>query len=113
MSLDLIFIWSMMIPNVLTDTEEQNIMSTCRIMYEDNIGCVVIVKVTGNKEPVGIITERDIISILGKFDPHLLQTPLYSNLSKPLVTIENTATFNKSSFYLRIKNLFYYQNRTG
>jgi CBS domain-containing protein len=116
MSLDSILVWSMsmMIPNVLTDTEEQNTMSTCRTMYEDNIGCVVIVKVTGSKESVGIITERDIVRILGKFDPHLLQTPLYSNLSKPLVTIENTATFNKSSFYeLRIKNLFYYQNRTG
>ncbi len=94
MSLDSILVSSVMTPNVLTDTEEQNIMSACRIMYESNIGCVIIVKLTGSKEPVGIITERDIVRILGKFDPHLLQTPLRSLMSKPLVTIENTATIN-------------------
>jgi CBS domain-containing protein len=94
MSLDSILVSSVMTPNVLTDTEEQNIMSACRIMYENNIGCVIIVKLTGSKEPVGIITERDIVRILGKFDPHLLQTPLRSLMSKPLVTIENTATIN-------------------
>lgn len=44
MSLDSILVSSVMTPNVLTDTEEQNIMSAFRIMYENNIGCVVIVK---------------------------------------------------------------------
>jgi len=105
MSLDSILVSSVMTSNVLTDTEEQNIMSACRIMYENNIGCVVIVKLTGSKEPVGIITERDIVCILGKFDPHLLQTPLHSIMSKPLVTIENTASINDAIKIMNSKDI--------
>ncbi|MGC1264323.1 MAG: CBS domain-containing protein [Nitrososphaeraceae archaeon] len=50
-----------------TENENENIMAVCKVMHDNSIGCVVIVKIQ-NKEkiPVGIITERDIISILGK-----------------------------------------------
>jgi CBS domain-containing protein len=69
-------------------------MSACRIMSENKIRSVVIVKLTGKKNPVGIITERDIVHILGKFDAVLLQAPLRTLMSKPLITVENTATIN-------------------
>jgi CBS domain-containing protein len=89
MSLDTILVSNVMTPKVLTDTEEQNIMSACRVMSENKIGSVVIVKLAGKNNPVGIITERDIVNILGKFDPVLLQAPLLSLMSKPLITVEN------------------------
>jgi CBS domain-containing protein len=92
MILDTILVSNVMTQKVLTDTEEQNIMSACRIMSENKIGSVVIVKLAGKKNPVGIITERDIVHILGKFDPLLLQAPLRSFMSKPLITVENNAT---------------------
>ena len=94
MSLDSTLVSDAMTTKVHTDTEEQNIMSACRIMSENNIGSVIIVKLTGKKDPVGIITERDIVHILGKFEPDLLQAPLRNLMSKPLITIENTATIN-------------------
>lgn len=94
MSLDTILVSNVMTPKVLTDTEEQNIMSACRVMSENKIGSVVIVKLAGKKNPVGIITERDIVNILGKFDPVLLQAPLLSLMSKPLITVENKATIH-------------------
>lgn len=94
MSLDTILVSNVMTPKVLTDTEEQNIMSACRIMSENKIGSVVIIKLAGKKNPVGIITERDIVNILGKFDPVLLQAPLLSLMSKPLITVENKATIH-------------------
>lgn len=94
MSLDTILVSNVMTPKVLTDTEEQNIMSACRIMSENKIGSVVIVKLAGKKNPVGIITERDIVNILGKFDPVLLQAPLLSLISKPLITVEIKATIH-------------------
>ena len=94
MSLDTILVSNVMTPKVLTDTEEQNIMSACRVMSENKIGSVVIVKLAGKNNPVGIITERDIVNILGKFDPVLLQAPLLSLMSKSLITVENKATIN-------------------
>lgn len=94
MSLDTILVSNVMTPKVLTDTEEQNIMSACRVMSENKIGSVVIVKLAGKKNPVGIITERDIVNILGKFDPVLLQAPLLSLMSKPLITVEIKATIH-------------------
>lgn len=94
MSLDTILVSNVMTPKVLTDTEEQNIMSACRVMSENKIGSVVIIKLAGKKNPVGIITERDIVNILGKFDPVLLQAPLLSLMSKPLITVENKATIH-------------------
>jgi len=105
MSLDSILVSSVMTRNVLANTEEQNIMSACRIMSENKIGCVVIVKLTGKKNPMGIITERDIVCIFGKFDPHLLQTPLHSIMSKPLVTIENTASINDAIKIMNSKDI--------
>jgi len=52
---------------VKTETESQNIMAACKVMHDNDIGCVVVVKIQ-NKEkiPVGIITERDIVRILGE-----------------------------------------------
>lgn len=43
---------------VKTEKEDQNVLATCRIMYENNIGSVIIVKQDdkNNIKPAGIIT---------------------------------------------------------
>ena len=61
---------------VQTDFEDQNIMSACNIMYANNIGSVIIVTHDRTRSPLSIIMERDVVRILGKLDPNLLQTPL-------------------------------------
>jgi len=47
-------------------------------MYENNIGCIVIVKSDNNTKLVRIITERDIVRMLGSLKPSLLQTLHYA-----------------------------------
>ncbi|HJR83768.1 MAG TPA: CBS domain-containing protein [Nitrososphaeraceae archaeon] len=88
---------------VQTDFEDQNIMSACNIMSANNIGSVIIV--TYDKNPLGIITERDVVRILGKLDPNLLQTPLRSLTSKPLITIEQSASINDATKIMNNKKI--------
>ena len=66
MSLDSTSVASVMNPHVKTDTEEQNIMSACKIMHDHNIGCVILVTLEDREKPTGIFTERDVVHVLGK-----------------------------------------------
>ena len=70
MSLDSLVVSSIMTHIVKTETEDQNIMAACKVMNDNNIGSIIIVK-TQNKEksPVGIITDRDIERLFPLFDP--------------------------------------------
>ena len=50
---------------VITTTVEQTIQSVCKNMYENNVGCLIVVKrELKGLVPVGIITERDIVKIM-------------------------------------------------
>jgi CBS domain-containing protein len=90
---------------VQTDFEDQNIMSACNIMSANNIGSVIIVTYEKNRDPLGIITERDIVRILGKLDPNLLQTPLKSLMTKPLITIKQSASINDATKIMNSKKI--------
>jgi len=96
---------NLMNPKVQTDFEDQNIRSACNIMYANDIGCIIIVTNASNRDPVGIITERDIVRILGKLNPDLLQTPLRMLMSKPLITIEETASINDATKLMHNKRI--------
>lgn len=96
---------NLMNPKVQTDFEDQNIMSACNIMYANNIGSVIIVSHDENDDPLGIITERDVVRILGKLDPNLLQTPLNALMSKPLITIEQSASINDATKIMNNKKI--------
>lgn len=69
-------------------------MSACNIVSANNVVCVIIVTHSNNISPVGIITEHDIVEILGKLNPVLFQAPLRILVSKSLVTIEQSASIN-------------------
>ena len=90
---------------VQTDFEDQNIMSACNIMSANNIGSVIIVTYDKNRGPLDIITERDVVRILGKLDPNLLQTPLKSLMSKPLITIKQSASINNATKIMNDKKI--------
>ena len=92
-------------PKVQTDFEDQNIKSSCNIMLASDIGCVIIVTHNREPTPVGIITERDVVRILGKLNPDLLQTPLRELMSKPLITIEQTASINDATKLMNNKKI--------
>jgi predicted transcriptional regulator len=100
-----ILVSNLMNPKVQTDFEDQNIMSACNIMYANNIGCVIIVTHGRNQAPLGIITERDVVRILGKLNPDLLQTPLSTLMSRPLITIEQSASINDATNIMNNKKI--------
>src|ERR671931_986426 len=87
MSIESTSVSTFMTKDVKTETEDQNIQSACRNMHQKNIGGIVIVKrdnSNGNFRPTGIITERDVVRIIGSLDQSLLKLPLRDLMSKPL-----------------------------
>ena len=97
MSSETISVSKLMNRKVQTDFEDQNIMSACNIMYANDIGSVVIVTRNEDRTPIGVITERDIVRILGKLNPDLLKTPLKTLMSSPLITVEESASMIDAS----------------
>jgi len=94
MNLATIPVSDLMNPKVKTVNEDKNIMSACKVMQDNNIGCVIVVTIAGDGTPVGIITERDVVRILSKFNPALVHFALWKVMSKPLITIESSASIN-------------------
>jgi len=90
--------------NVKTETEDQNILAACRIMHENNIGSVLIVDKDKN-EPTGIITERDVVRLLGSLDISLLHVPLRDIMSKPLITISMNSSIRDAIQTMQHKNV--------
>jgi CBS domain-containing protein len=105
MSSETVSVSKLMNPKVQTDFEDQNIMSACNIMSANDIGCVIVVSRTRDRTPVGIITERDIVRILGKLNPDLFQTPLKMLMSNPIITIEQSASINDAAKLMNNKKI--------
>jgi CBS domain-containing protein len=105
MSIDSISISSFMTTKIITDTQDQNIFSASKKMDENNIGSVIIVDNEINKMAVGIITERDVVRILGKLEPWFLSTPLSTLMSKPLITIRSNGSLRDGIQTMYSKNI--------
>ena len=105
MSLESLPISKIMNPDVLTDTEDQNIMSACKIMHDNKIGCVIIVGVEEPGKPVGIITERDVVRTFGRLDPSLLEIPLSDIMTKPLITIGEISSVKDAMQLMNSKDI--------
>jgi CBS domain-containing protein len=91
---------------VITETVDQNIYAACRIMNKNNIGCVVVVDKSGkNEEPVGILTERDVVRIFGTLDAASSHSPLSEIMSKPLITISTNSSIKDALQTMQQKNI--------
>lgn len=77
-----------MTKDIKTIKSKEPLFNVCRIMKDNRIGCVIVVDESHNN-PVGIITERDIIYNLSSPDTNL-QIPVNEIMSKPIVTIQET-----------------------
>jgi CBS domain-containing protein len=105
---------SFMTRNVITQTEDQNVQAVCKIMNENSIGSVIIVKgldsnnanrSNNNKEIVGIITERDIVRIIGSLQPSLLTAPVREFMSKPVITLSPNNSIKDAIQTMQLKNI--------
>jgi CBS domain-containing protein len=105
MSIDSISISSFMTTKIVTDTEDQNIYSASKKMDENNIGSVIIVDNERDKRAVGIITERDVVRILGKLEPWLLSSPLSALMSRPLITIRSNGSLRDGIQIMNSNNI--------
>jgi CBS domain-containing protein len=108
MSIESIPISSFMTKNIKTETEDQNIQAVCRIMNESNIGSVIVVKAldgSSSNKPVGIVTERDVVRIVGLLEPHLLQKPIMELMSKPLITLSSNHSIRDAIQTMQINNI--------
>jgi CBS domain-containing protein len=108
MSIESTSVATFMTKNVKTETEDQNIQSACRNMHQNNIGSIVIVKRDDDNDqytPTGIITERDVVRIIGSLDQSLLKLPLRDLMSKPLVTITSNNSLKDALQIMQQKNI--------
>jgi CBS domain-containing protein len=93
-SLESVSVSSIMITDVKTAEENQSIQAVCKILYDNKIGSIVILKnsTSENKEskkiPIGIVTERDIVRLVSLPDNKLSVDQAVCLLMKtPLITI--------------------------
>jgi CBS domain-containing protein len=92
MSLESISIIDIVNKDVKIAEQNQNIFEISKIMFENNIGSVVIIDSNKSKNPVGIITERDIIRILSSAQLVNLQVPVKELMSHPIITLSSKSS---------------------
>jgi CBS domain-containing protein len=97
MGIDSMPVSRFMTTELITATEDQTIQQICKMMSDHDIGSVVIVKrlVDGNN-PIGIITERDIVHQIGSSELFLVQKPIREVMSYPLVTVGLTTSVREA-----------------
>ncbi len=92
MGLESISISEIINKDVKVIDQEQNIFDSSKVMIDNNIGSVVIIDNNDSKNPVGIITERDIVKIVSTFSLADLQVPIRKLMSYPLITLSQNAS---------------------
>ncbi len=100
-SIDSLAVSNFMTGKVTTVTHVQSLKEAAKLMYEKDIGCVIVIMNTNPDKPAGIITERDILRVVA-YDqiyqpttPHeisLLDMTVMSFMSTPVITIASNAT---------------------
>ena len=92
MSLESISIIDIVNKDVKTAEQNQNIFEISTVMFDNNIGSVVIIDSNKSKNPVGLITERDIIRILSSAQLVNLQVPVKELMSHPIITLSSKSS---------------------
>ena len=113
MSIETIPVSDIMVRNVKTAEENQSINAIAKVMSENNIGSVVIVKsneVEGLSGIIsGIITERDIVRIAGAAQTSSSTTLLHLTardiMSKPVVTINAESSIQDAIQSMKLNNI--------
>lgn len=105
MSIESVTISSIMVKEVKTAMENQSIRSVAKIMTDNKIGSVVIVNNSDTSDPVGIITERDIVRIVGAEQVLTLQMPVRDVMSKPVVTMGLTNSIKDALQQMELKDI--------
>jgi CBS domain-containing protein len=108
MSIESVPVSNIMIRNVKTAEENQSINAIAKVMSENNVGSVVIVKSNDAEDLSGIITERDIVRIAGAaqtLSSTLLQLYARDIMSKPVITIDAASSIQDAIQSMKLNNI--------
>ena len=108
MSIESVPVSNIMVRNVKTAEENQSINTIAKVMSENNIGSVVIVKSNEVGGLSGIITERDIVRIAGAAQTSsstLLQLIARDIMSKPVITIDAVSSIQDAIQSMKLNNI--------
>ena len=95
------FVNQVMSKNVLTLDKSTSLQEAAENMKKLNVGCVIV---TGNNNPIGIITERDFVTkIVAEGRP--LFTEIQEIMSSPLITIDSEETIWEASELMKEKSI--------
>ncbi|MEM4267997.1 MAG: CBS domain-containing protein [Candidatus Woesearchaeota archaeon] len=83
-----------MVRNVITVGPQTPISIAAELMAQNNIGSLIVVE---NGEPIGIITEQDIVRKVVATKKLPEQVPVAEVMSKKIVTAEKGTTINEIS----------------
>lgn len=78
--------------NVIIAEQNQNVYWICKLLSQNNVGCLIVVNDLDEKKSVGIVTESDIVKTIGKLDLHQLQVPVKNHMSHPVITMPVSGT---------------------
>ncbi len=79
------YVHELMSKNVITLDDKSSAYDVAKVMSEKNIGTVIILK---DNEPIGIITERDLVKKVCAKDLKASEIKVNDIISKPLITIQ-------------------------
>jgi CBS domain-containing protein len=106
MSIESVSVSDIMVRNVKRAEENQSINAIAKIMSDNNIGSVVIVKSDDMEGLAGIITERDIVRIAGAAQTSLiLQLFARDIMSKPVITIAVGSSIQDAIQSMKLNNI--------
>ncbi len=74
---------------VVTAENSGKLLDVARTMADKKIGSIVVVNLSG--EPIGLITETDILRTISKYEQKFFDLTAQDIMSKPLITIPATA----------------------
>lgn len=79
--------------NIVSSDREHSIKSAIRKMVKNNVGSIVV---TEKGNPVGIVTERDVLKNIGygRLNP---ENPVGTIMSKPLITTDLNSTIAEAA----------------
>jgi CBS domain-containing protein len=104
--------------NVKTIKETETMRQACKLMYQDNIGSIVIIKKDGdihkaetsdtamkNEIPMGIVTERDVARMVGFSAKFFTDMAVSEVMSKPLITINSDTSVKDAIALMEQKDI--------
>jgi CBS domain-containing protein len=102
MSIESVAVSAVMTRDVKTASEASTVRSVAELMDRYGIGSIVIVKEKG--VPVGIITERDIVRLVGRANMSFA-VQVQEVMSRPVITADTMTSLRDALLTMQTKNI--------